>query len=690
MKVLKHKIIVLLVLVVVTIWSAFQLPDIEFNPHIHAVIDHEEEGVQDLDSLNKEDSLQTKVIQLILPLPEEGITLKAFKGIQKTTDSLLSLSDVLEVFSIANLKNELRDSSVLFLRANSLKEDLNSFKRHEDMYPKFVGDSAKTTVLYIRIQSDVDKSILKGIAQNYKSGVLMGSGLIEADFEQELQKDVLVLFGISIVMIIVVFLIFYRSVWALISTLIIVVCTVVISLSVFPVFGFSLHPLTVMMPTITAVIALSDVIHLFTRYQSETGDQEERIVKAWLVIRKPIVLTSITTLIGFMSLLVADSGPLNELGLSVSISIVIAYTLSVYVLPVLMAIGPEIPHKVYQFSGRIQRSGLVVITSSLLLLGAGYFALQTNFNSFLFEDQMNNRKLSSGLKIIEEQYSGIRGVEFTVSTSGNYAKPKEIYALDQLLITGKELFDWGDEENLIVEFKREYKSYMNGAPEFYQLSKESIDYHEDQLEKLKQIKVRAKIKDLGSAQVRKKEAQLKALATSLGLTVKFEGWDHLMDKSDLKITRRLFQGLLIALLLVSLILGLVFRNFKLLWLTLLVNVFPLVLLLAFMKLLGIDLNLSTAAIFTIAFGIAVDDTIHFIAGYQQYKNVDITLRNTGRAILKTSIVLALGFGVLLFSEFASVQKVGLLLCTSLMLAVLSDLILLPAILNLMESKGGKK
>lgn len=675
-------------LIIATTLAAFQLPKIKFDPHIHAVIDQAD--VEGLIAVENQDSLNHKVIQLILPFSEEGLTVSAFKNIQKTTDSILKIPSVIEVFSIGNLINDLNDTNYVFLRADSLQKDLEQFKKYKNLYAKFIGKSERSTMLYIRVKSDIEIEVLKSIALTYQNGVLLGSGLVECDFEQALQKDVMQLFGISLLVIAGVFLVFYRSIWALMSTLIVVICTVIISLSVFPLLGFSLHPLTVMMPTITAIITLSDIIHLFTRYQAEEGRKELRISRAWLAIRKPIVLTSITTLIGFLSLLVADSKPMNELGLSVSFSIIVAFTLSIYALPVLMTFGPEMPHKIDRYSPQIKRNIIVICSSIVLFLGGAYYAFQIDFNSYLFDDQMNNSKLSSGLKIIEEEYSGIRGVEFEVSTATNYSNPKEIFALEELLKQGKELMDWKDEESIIVKYKNEYRRYKNGNQDAYQLTLESINYHTKELKEIRTTTVQAKIKDVGSLQVRALERDFSNLAKSLGLVVEFMGWDHLMDQSDLKITQRLFQGLLLALVLVSLILGFVFRDLNLLWLSLLVNLIPLVLLLALMHLLEIDLNLTTAAIFTISFGIAVDDTIHFIAEYQQSRNVTVTLKKTGKAIVRTSIVLAFGFGVLLFSEFSSVQKVGLLLSCSLIFAVLSDLILLPAILNVMESKKENK
>jgi predicted RND superfamily exporter protein len=172
------------------------------------------------------------------------------------------------------------------------------------------------------------------------------------------------------------------------------------------------------------------------------------------------------------------------------------------------------------------------------------------------------------------------------------------------------------------------------------------------------------------------------------------GTSNLIDKNNVYLARNMFQGLGIAFLVVAVIAGIMFRSLRMVLITLIPNIIPLLMVAGIMGMFGIALKLSTSIIFTIAFGIAVDDTIHFISKFRIELNkgksilyaLKRTYLSTGKAIIITSIILSGGFLTLILSSFGGTFYTGLLVSLTLIFALLIDLTLLPVLILLFYRK----
>jgi len=174
--------------------------------------------------------------------------------------------------------------------------------------------------------------------------------------------------------------------------------------------------------------------------------------------------------------------------------------------------------------------------------------------------------------------------------------------------------------------------------------------------------------------------------------MRFTGKHALIDRTNELMINSMFEGLLLALVLISLIIGFLFKSIKLTFISLVPNIFPLILTGGMMGFLGIELNGSSAIIFTIAFVIAVDDTIHFLSKYKLSRNngksvedsLHITFLETGKAICLTSLILFFGFLVMLFSTHPPSVNIGLLISLTLVSAIVSDLFLIPPMIRWLD------
>jgi predicted RND superfamily exporter protein len=171
--------------------------------------------------------------------------------------------------------------------------------------------------------------------------------------------------------------------------------------------------------------------------------------------------------------------------------------------------------------------------------------------------------------------------------------------------------------------------------------------------------------------------------------VRRTGTGLIIDKNAEYIRRNLLQGLGMAIVIVSILMAFLFRNVRMLLISLVPNVFPLLLAGALLGFLGVDLEAGVSIVFAVVFGIAVDDTIHFLSKYKLARNkglsveesLEVTFLETGKAIVLTSIILFFGFLVMLFSIHPPSVVVGLLISLTLVSALISDLLLIPVLIR---------
>jgi predicted RND superfamily exporter protein len=182
------------------------------------------------------------------------------------------------------------------------------------------------------------------------------------------------------------------------------------------------------------------------------------------------------------------------------------------------------------------------------------------------------------------------------------------------------------------------------------------------------------------------------------ISYRLTGTGHLLDRNMGSLSANLTQGLFLAVIIIALLMGFLYRSFKIMLIALVPNVIPLIMLAAILGFFGIQLKVSTAIIFTISFGIAVDDTIHFMSKLRLELNkgqsllyaIKRTYISTGKAIVLTTLILCSGFLLLIFSDFLGTFYVGVLISLTLFFALLADLLLLPVLLLLFYKVPAKK
>ncbi|MEO0471709.1 MAG: efflux RND transporter permease subunit [Bacteroidota bacterium] len=617
------------------------------------------------------------------------------------------------------------------------QRDSAYFYAYTDVKEKFISSDDQSVCLYLELESKLSESEGKALltavkdrlnsaqfAEHYFSGSLK----TDQDYVEALKHELFLLTALSLVLITLILFFTFRSIWGIVIPMLVIALSIIWTMGTLSFFGVSINTMTVILPSIISIVALSDVIHIVSRYQEARLEAVDKAVAIQFSLRdigRAILLTSLTTAFGFMTLGFTDIEPFIAFGIFAGVGVLYAYVLAVILLPWLLQVFPDFHAKARDkrklrtlawslaaFNITRQHPRKIVVFSIFILLTAFYGMSNLQVNSTLYEELAAGDEYSASLNFFDQYFSGIRPVEIYVEkTEGdkNFYNQGSLAKLDSLEDYLFSEYGVKSHYSLVTQVKRFNRVIHNGSPRHFKLPDDPgefeliVNYMDTSYQRMSlrdilskdysTALVQAKIEDLGSNEIRKKNAQLTQYLAKLFPSNQYRsritGKALLLDRSNEVITRNLGWGLLGAMGLVALLMGFIFRSFRMVWMSLVPNLMPLVLIAGLMGLCNIGLKMSTAVIFTIAFGIAVDDTIHFLSRLktEMVKSSDLqsalktTYLSTGRAIVITSLILIGGFGVLMFSQFQTTYITGFFISLALVFAVFSDLFLLPVLIR---------
>lgn len=561
---------------------------------------------------------------------------------------------------------------------------------------------------------------------NFQKYYIAGKTYAQGVFIDKMQTELMVFLSASVILVIAFLAFAYRSWWGVLVPLLVVMLATVWILGLMGLTGKTLDILMVLLPTIMFVVGMSDVVHIMTKYieQLRLGQTKIQAIKVtFKEVGIATFLTSLTTSIGFLTLFTASIAPIQEFGLYTAIGVFFAFIVAFGLLPSCLVFldTPKVSRKVLNRSawfGSLIKAYLYVLTNgkkvilvNVLLTGVAIYGVsQIVINTYLIEDLPSDAPLKQSFTFFDDNFGGSRPFEITAtvdSTRSIYdpAVINEIEKVENYLETD---FKAGNIVSPVTIVKGLTQAINGGVSNAFILPDNSKEWktvnkylkRTSSRELTYKVTARdntvgritARVGDIGSKISLERTAHLKEFFktntdTSL-VDFKVTGTSNLIDKNNEYLSKNMFQGLGIAFGVVAIIAGIMFRSFRMIIITLIPNVIPLILVAGIMGIFGITLKLSTSIIFTIAFGIAVDDTIHFISklkielnkGKSMLYALKRTYLSTGKAIIVTSLILSAGFLTLLLSSFGGTFYTGLLISLTLIFALIIDLTLLPVLI----------
>ncbi len=542
----------------------------------------------------------------------------------------------------------------------------------------------------------------------------------------KMQFELLLFLSISIVLVILFLFLTFRSVFGIVVPILTVLIAIIGVLAIMQLSGKSLDVMSTLLPTILFVVGMSDAVHILNRYIEELRSgkaQVDAIKVTFKEVGLATLFTSITTAVGFITLLMVPIKPMSEFGLYSAIGVLLAFVIAITFLPSALSLlkPPKISFKKSNrsfwnktlstsFLFVLRNPKKIVITYSFVFIAAIIGILQLKVDYKLLEDLSEKDPLQQDFRFFENNYSGIRPFEMAIETKGknsimDYEVMLELDKLDSYLYDN---YEAGFILSPLSIVKVMNKAAHSGNSTYYKLPETEAKYKsllkkinksvaKKELNKfLNDTKTLArftgKMDDIGSRQVKFKNKDLATffntnINTSLiGYTL--TGTALLVDKNNESLALNMIVGLALAFLLIAVLIGFIFKSFKMALISIIPNAVPLAIIGGIMGYMGTNINMSTSIIFSIAFGIAVDDTIHFLSKYkiESGKNksslyaLKRTYISTGKAIILTTLILCGGFISLIFSDFKSTFLIGSYVGLTLFLAVITDMILLPILL----------
>lgn len=567
------------------------------------------------------------------------------------------------------------------------------------------------------------KNILSGsdIPQFYTAGKIKAQG----EFVDLLQEEFAFFLSISIVLILVLLYLIFRTWWGVVLPLVVLLFGIGWTIAIILLTGKALDVMSVMQPTILLVIGLSALVHYLTLYLQKLrlGLEKDQAIKATFKgLFLAVFLTCLTTALGFTTLYFTSAISLKLFGIYTALGVMVMFSAVVLITPGLLYLFSPLKvaesNKFKEFWERSLRKSLLWTFSHKVLIIVGFIiisilsiiaATDLKINGYLLDNLPREHELVQEFEFFDQEFGGSKPLEIFIKAGDSAESLLELDVLrelDKLEQFVQEKYQAGaviSPLSLVKVLNQAQNSGNNKAfalPSQGQFQRmqpyinqalEQSDYQLISSDR-KQGRMSSRTADIGSL---KSDAINKEffefIETEINpnlLEVRLTGTSNLIDKSHRTISQQMAKGLGVAIILVGIIAGFLFRSWRISFMILLPNLIPLLWMCGVMWLLDIDMKLTTAVIFTVAFGIAVDDSIHFMTklqselklGKSMLYAIKRTYFETGKAIILTTIILVSGFGILTLSDFGVTFYSGLLISLALVFAVLADLMLFPVLL----------
>ena len=548
-----------------------------------------------------------------------------------------------------------------------------------------------------------------------------------------------------------IMLLFFRSVRAVLFSMIMIGVLVIWTVGTVTLLGFKISMLTGLIPPVIVTIGITNAIYLLNKYHSEYIKHKDKMEAIRAVVQKmglATFLTNLTVAIGFLTLLSTDIMVLREFGVVAGINIIALFFVSLVMIPGILSWMPEpkpthLRHLDFRLLGQFVKSidnlvqhnrMYVYVMTAMLVVFSVVGMLKLKSYSFIVDDIPEESQMKKDLKFFEANFSGVMPLEIVVDLKTKRKRPlldiKNIQliddfeqSLDSITVTSQPL-------SLVSFIKAAKQAYYNNNPDRYSLPSKSeagfiLRYMKGQKDNsglfksfvdttFSKMRISMQMADIGSTKMDslvndviqpKADKLVLALKENLksksdSVSVTLTGSSKIFIKGSKYMINNLTESLILACILITLSMALLFANVRMIVISLVPNLLALMITAGLMGYFHIPIKPSTAIIFSITFGISVDNSIRFLAKYRQEllsggffvpRCVSDSILETGKSIIYTSVVLFAGFIIFAFSDFGGTVSLGILTSTTLVISMFTNLILLPALILTFDKpkkKGG--
>ncbi|OXA87387.1 efflux RND transporter permease subunit [Flavobacterium hercynium] len=555
-----------------------------------------------------------------------------------------------------------------------------------------------------------------------------------------MKGEIALFIGAALLTVSLIFFFFFRSFRATFISICILIIGVTWSFGTLGLIGYKITILTAIIPPLIIVIGITNCIFLINKYQQEIrlhNNQAKALQRVISKIGHATLMTNLTAAIGFATLMITGNELLFEFGLVTSINVLSVYMLTLFIVPIVYSFLPlpkekHLYHLTKTYISTLlngvenlvkNKRKIVYIIYAVLLLISINGVRQMKVSGSLIGEMPKTASFFKDILFYEKEFNGVMPLEIMIDTKKKKGvmKASTIRKMDELQTTISEIPELAKPVSVVNLVKYSKQAFYNGNPEYYQLptSQEQtfiLSYAKNATKNSKENLMKAYVdstgqyarittfmKDIGTDEMAKVENKLKLKIKEIFPKDRYEvtitGKALVFQKGTSYLAHNLIESLFFAILTIAILILYLFRSFKMVLASLITNILPLCITSGLMGYFGIPLKPSTILVFSIAFGISVDNAIQFMAKYKHdllqsrgkiKKSVFSALRETGVSTFYTSIVLILGFATFTLSSFSGTIALGGLISCTLVFAMFANLVVLPSLVLSFEKKKTKK
>ncbi|MDX2286500.1 MAG: MMPL family transporter [Bacteroidia bacterium] len=559
---------------------------------------------------------------------------------------------------------------------------------------------------------------------------MAGLPILRVNMHETVRKELVMFLLLALAVTAVTLLLFFRSFQMVIFPMLIVVAVIICTLGFIGLFNYKISLITGIIPALVTVICVPNCVYLITKYHTEyrrTGNKRQSLILMLQRIGLAAVMTNATTAAGIGTMAISDIAPLRELGIVGGLSVVAAFFMSILLIPTIFSFLPaptpsqtrHLDRRSLGFVIRMieqafthHRKLIYAVCAAIAVISA-YGMTKIQAVSFMADDVPAESKVLKDLRYIEARFNGAFPFEILVDTGKRRGviRRRTLQDIAALQDSLREYPEFSRSLSVADFAKAARQAIFGGGRDAYDLpSRDEMNliglyaqntniFNKNTISKsladtnLQIARISTSVRDIGSVEMRRLVDSVQAdvdavFGSDSTVTTDVTGTTPIFIQANKTLIDNLIQSLILAFIAIALMMGFMFRRPRLIIISLIPNILPLLAVAGIMGYFSIPLKPSTALVFGVALGIAVDTTIHLLNRYRMSKRLGETvaqgvgnsLRDTGVGIIYTSLILFFGFVSFTLSDFGGTKALGLLLSLILIVAMLSNLFFLPSLL----------
>ncbi len=757
--ILRYRLGVLMFIGFTTVFMAYEGSKVKMSYEMARMLPASDPASIEYDKFKKQFGQDGSVIFVAIQDPQL-FSLQHFDDWYTISHKVHNIKGVQEVISVARVFTLVRNDSLKKLQFKNLvphkpttQRQVDSIKKVLYNLPLYEGrlfnKKANVSLMMITLDKEVINSKaripliekIKETIDTYgkKYGIdIKYSGLpyIRTITSKLIQHELLLFVFLSLLISSILLFILFRSLKAVLFAMMVVIIAVIWMLGIIVLLGYKITILTGILPPLVIVIGVENSIFLLNKYLNEYrihGNKVKALSRMISRIGNANLLTNSTTAAGFAAFIITSNRLLVEFGIVASINILIIYLLSLTILPIMFSFFPVPKAKHFRHFERgtitkiITKISYIVlnyrttiyIVTALLFIGGIYGITLLKTTGNIVDDISKKDKLYTDLLFLEKNFKGVMPLEITVDTKkkNGILRLSTIRKLDQLQDTLALYPEFSKPLSVVEVVKSAKQAFYHGNPKMYSLPNNQeknfiLSYIPSMHSKKKNIlssfvdstlritRVSVQMANIGTNDIDRIVKSLRPKINEIfppkKYAVHLTGTSIVFLKGTNYLVKNLFQSLFLAIIVITMLMSLIFSSARMIIISLIPNLIPQILTAGMMGYFGIPIKPSTILIFSIALGISVDNTIHFLSRYRlQLKLNDSKVREsvlaalmeTGYSMIYSAIVLFFGFSIFILSSFGGTEALGYLVSFTLLVALFANLFILPSMLLTIDKRA---